>query len=147
MITVQTLLRFKGTDVWSVTPQTSVLDALSLLKEKDVGALVVIENDKIVGIISERDFVRMIANKGSCSVTAPVKDFMTKNVHTIAPDQTIEDCMRLMTDKRFRHLPVVENEKLVGIISIGDVVKEIISNQEIMINNLENYIEGRGYVR
>jgi CBS domain-containing protein len=147
MITVQTILRFKGSDVWSVTPQTSMLDALQLLKKKDVGALVVLENEKIAGIISERDLARQIADKGMCDVSRPVVEFMTKNVFTITPEHTIEDCMLMMTQKHIRHLPVLEKEKLVGIISIGDVVKEIISNQEVLINSLENYIEGRGYIR
>jgi CBS domain-containing protein len=146
MITVRTLLRFKGYDVWSITPQTSALDALLFLKKKDIGALLVLEDEKIVGIISERDFVRSIAAMGECDLTKPVQDFMTKDVFTIIPDQTIEDCMHLMTNKHFRHLPVLENEKLVGMISIGDVINAIISEQEIMITNLQNYIEGRGYI-
>ncbi len=147
MITVRTLLRFKGYEVWSVIPQTSTLDALLFMKEKDVGALLVLEDGKIVGIISERDFVRLIADIGVCDLTKPVQEFMTRDVFTITPDQTIEECMHLMTNKHIRHLPVLENEKLVGLISIGDVINEIITNQEIQITNLSNYIEGRGYVR
>jgi len=147
MITVRTLLRFKGYDVWSVTPQTSTLEMLLFLKKKDIGALLVLEDEKIVGIISERDFVRSIAAMGECDLTKLVQDFMTKDVFTITPDLTIEECMHLMTNKHIRHLPVLENEKLVGMISIGDVINAIISDQEIMITNLQNYIEGRGYIR
>ena len=146
MITVRTLLRFKGYEVWRVTPQTATIDALLFMKEKDVGALLVMEADKIAGIISERDFVRLIADMGICDLTKPVQDFMTKDVFVVTPDQTIEECMRLMTNKHIRHLPVLESGKLVGLISIGDVINEIISNQEIQITNLENYIEGRGYI-
>jgi CBS domain-containing protein len=147
MITVKSLLKFKGSDVWSANPQTSVLEALLLLKEKDVGALLVLDGDRIAGIISERDLVRMMAREGACDLSKPIKEYMTTTVVSISPDHTINDCMDLMTRKHIRHLPVLENGRLVGLISIGDVVREIITNQEIQITNLENYIEGRGYMR
>ncbi|MDZ4159400.1 MAG: CBS domain-containing protein [Anaerolineaceae bacterium] len=145
MITVRDLLRTKGDAVWFVTPSTNVLEALKYMAEKDIGALLVLEGENLAGIISERDFARMIAESGKCVVNAPIRDYMTTDVYTVSPDQTIADCMRFMTDKHIRHLPVVETKKLVGMVSIGDVVKEIITNQSMIINRLENYIEGRGY--
>jgi CBS domain-containing protein len=147
MITVRTLIRFKGNEVWSVTPQTATIDALLIMKEKDVGALLVLEDKKIAGIISERDFVSLVAERGGCDLTKPVQDFMTKDVFTVNPDQTIEECMQLMINKDIRHIPVLENGELIGLISIKDVINAIISEKEILITNLENYIEGRGYIR
>lgn len=145
MITVQNLLKVKGNAVWSVTPDSTVAIALKTMAEKDIGALVVLDGEKLAGIISERDFVRSISSTGQCSLDAPVKNYMTKEVVTISSDYTIEKCMKLMTDRHFRHLPVVDEGKLVGMISIGDVVREIISSHESTIVQLENFIEGRGY--
>jgi CBS domain-containing protein len=145
MVNVQNLLQTKGNEVWSVEPQTSVLETLKQLRDKDVGALLVCEGDQLVGIISERDIVQQFSDLGDCAMGEPVHKFMTKEVFTVSPDQTIEDCMQLMTNKRIRHIPVVNDKKLLGVISIGDVVKAIISNREWMIQMLENYIEGRGY--
>jgi CBS domain-containing protein len=145
MATVRNLLKVKGNSVWSISPDTSVLEALIYLADKDIGAVLVVQEGHLVGIISERDFVRSIAGTGQCLIETTVEDYMTKDVYTVEPDQTIEECMQLMTNKRIRHLPVTENGQLVGLISIGDVVKAIISSKESTINNLENYIEGRGY--
>ena len=145
MANVRNLLKVKGSDVWSVSPTTSVLNALQLMADKEVGALLVLDSDRIVGIISERDFVRSIAETGQCVVESTVGEYMTRDVYTVEPDTSIEECMQMMTQKRIRHLPVLENGRLVGLISIGDVVKGIISNKESTINSLENYIEGRGY--
>ena len=145
MTTVRDLLKIKGNEVWTIPPATSVLDTLKFMAKKDVGALLVLDANEIVGVISERDFVRSIAQTEQCLLEALVQDYMTKDVHTVGLDQTIEECMQLMTHKRIRHLPVVENHTLVGLISIGDVVKEMISSKESIINSLENYIEGRGY--
>ncbi|HTX79392.1 MAG TPA: CBS domain-containing protein [Longilinea sp.] len=145
MVTVRDLLKTKGDQVWSVSPNTSVLDTLQLLAEKDVGALLVLEDGKIVGIISERDFVRSIAKTGLCVLNTTVLEYMTKKVITVGPDQSIEDCMQVMTKEHIRHLPVVEDGKLAGLVSIGDVVKGLISSKETLINNLQNYIEGSGY--
>ncbi len=145
MATVRDLLKTKGNEVWSVSPTTSVLTTLKYMADKDVGALLVLDKDRIAGVISERDFVRSIAHNETCLLEARVQDYMTREVVTIAPDKTIEDCMQLMTRERIRHLPVVENQRLVGLISIGDVVKEMISSKETKIDDLENYIEGRGY--
>lgn len=115
------------------------------MAEKDVGALLVLDGDKIAGIISERDFARSIAEKERCILNTTVLEYMTTKVTTISPDHSIDDCLQLMTNERIRHLPVVENDKLVGMISIGDLVKEIISNNESTINSLQSYIEGTGY--
>jgi len=145
MATIRDLLKIKGNQVWTVTPNTSVLETLLMMTEKAVGALVVVEGDKIAGIISERDFIRSIAEKERCVLNTVVLEYMTTTVMTVTPDQSIEDCMQLMTEKHIRHLPVVENGKLAGMISIGDIVKDIISSEKSRINALENYIEGRGY--
>lgn len=145
MATIRDLLKTKGNQVWTVTPNTSVLETLLMMTEKAVGALVVVDGDKIAGIISERDFIHSIAEKERCVLNTVVLEYMTTSVLTVSPDQSIEDCMQLMTDKHIRHLPVVENSKLVGMISIGDIVKDIISSEKSRINALENYIEGRGY--
>lgn len=145
MVSIRNLLKAKGKEVWSITPETTVLIALKTMAEKDIGALLVLENDEIAGIISERDFVRSISSTGQCVLDAPVKNYMTKNVVTVTTEQTIEECMKLMTQRHFRHLPVVEQKKVVGVISIGDVVKEVISTRESTITQLENFIEGRDF--
>lgn len=145
MAQVKDLVRIKGGDVWSVSPNTNVLDALRLMDEKDIGALIVTEKGALVGIFSERDFARAIVETGTCVITAEVKEYMTTKVYTIAPSNSVEDCMQLMTAKKIRHLPVMENDDLAGVISIGDVVKEMIASKESTISTLENYIEGRGY--
>ncbi len=143
MITVRQLLQGKGYDVWSVKPDTSVYDALLLMADKEVGALLVIEEEKLAGIMSERDYARKVILKGKSPMDTPTKEIMTADVVIIVnPQQTIEECMALMTNRRVRHLPVVEDDQVTGIISIGDVVKAIISQQEFMIQQLERYIEG-----
>ena len=145
MITIREVLKVKGNQVWSITPDTSVLEALQLMTEKQVGALLVLEGEKIAGIFSERDFVHGVAEKERCIVNTTVIEYMTPKVFTVSPDETIEDCMQLMTKEHFRHLPVVENGKLTGLISIGDIVKDIISTEKSKARMLENFIEGRGY--
>jgi len=145
MATVRDLLKSKGNEVWHVSPQTTVLEALKLMADKDVGALLVLQNGKLVGIISERDFVRSIAETGQCLIHSIVEEYMTKKVLIVDPEQTTENCMQLMTQKHIRHLPVLENSQLIGIVSIGDVVKEQIHSKESTIDTLEKYIEGRGY--
>ncbi len=129
MKTVEELLKAKGQDVWSIAPNASVYDALKLMAEKDVGALVVVEKEKLVGIISERDYARKIILRGKSSVGTPIRDIMTPKVLTVRPEQTIKECMKLMTSIRIRHLPVVADNQLIGIVSIGDVVKEVISEE------------------
>ena len=145
LITARDLLKEKGNFVWRVSPDTTVLEALKLMAEKQIGALLVLENDRIAGIVSERDFVRKIADKHVCDIALPVKDVMTRDVITILPSQNIEDCMQIRTDKRLRHLPVVEEDHLLGLISIGDVVKAIITSHEFTIEQLSKYIEGGAY--
>jgi len=144
MYTVRQLLQVKGNQVWSVSPETTIFEALQLMAEKNVGAVLVLRNDKVVGIFSERDYARKVILKGKSSKTSTVGEVMTREVLYVSPDDTIEDCMALMTAKRTRHLPVIENGRLGGLISIGDVVKEIISDREFTIHELERYITG-GY--
>ncbi|MFP4363625.1 MAG: CBS domain-containing protein [Spirochaetia bacterium] len=139
---VKQVLDKKGREVWTITPQTKVEQALELMKEKNVGALPVVEDGSIQGIFSERDFVRSCVGLESVSLDVRVKDLMTKKVTCIGPEQKIENCMHLMTDKRMRHLPVLENGTLVGMISIGDAVKAVIADKEFLIDQLEHYIEG-----
>lgn len=136
------LLRVKGHQYWSVTPDTTVFDALKLMAEKNIGVLLVLEGDVLVGLLSERDYARKVILKGKSSKDTLVKEIMSEKVIYVEPEQTVEECMALMTDKRVRHLPVFEGDKLIGIISIGDVVKAIISEQEFIIEQLEHYISG-----
>jgi CBS domain-containing protein len=143
MKTVNQLLQNKGSQVWSIGPDARVIEALKLMAEKEVGALVVLEGNQVVGILSERDYARKVSLLGKSSKTTPVREIMTEKVVFIRPEQTVEDCMALMTNKRIRHLPVMDGDRLVGVISIGDVVKEVISQQEFIIAQLENYITGR----
>src|SRR5215208_4449159 len=140
---VSQILQSKGHDVWFVGPQTTVFDAVKLMSEKGVGALLVMENKKMVGIISERDYARKVILEGKSSRQTPVTDVMTKRVLWVAPERTVEECMALMTDKRVRHLPVVDNTRVVGMVSIGDLVKAIIAEQQIIIDQLQNYINPR----
>ncbi|HLF24702.1 MAG TPA: CBS domain-containing protein [Anaerolineae bacterium] len=142
MKTVNQLLQAKGSDVWSIAPGASVYEALARMADKNIGALLVLDAGRLIGIFSERDYARKVVLKGKASKDTPVKEIMTSRVVYVRPEQSIEDCMALMTDKRVRHLPVLEGERVVGVISIGDVVKSIISEQSFMIAQLENYITG-----
>lgn len=142
MTTVSKVLAAKGSQVWSVTPDTRLYEALKVMAEKDVGALLVVDEGEVAGIISERDYARKVILEGKNSMIVPVSEIMTKRVLTITPTHSLEECMALMTNKHVRHLPVMENDQLVGIISIGDVVKEVISEQQFVIEQLENYIRG-----
>ena len=138
---VSELLKKKGNDLWSVSTDTPVYKALELMFEKNCGAVLVMDEEKLVGIFSERDYARKVILKGKSSKDTPVEAIMSSEVVCIEPTQTIDDCMTLMTEKRIRHLPVLEGEEtLVGLISIGDVVKEVISEQEFIIHQLEDYI-------
>jgi CBS domain-containing protein len=143
MITVKQILDEKGSKVWTIPPQAKVFDALKLMSEKGVGALIVMEDDDVVGILSERDYARKIVLLGRQSQDTPVRDIMTSQVYGVHLDTTADECMALMTDKRIRHLPVCKDGKLTGVISIGDVVKAIIGHQKGTIENLENYIMGK----
>ena len=142
MTTVGNVLQIKGREVWSVPPHALVYDALKVMAEKNVGVLLVMEDRKLVGVFSERDYARKIALKGVSSHTSPVKNIMTSVVVTVRREQSIDECMTLMTEKHVCHLPVVENDEVVGLISIGDVVKAMISEREHTIKQLENYITG-----
>lgn len=142
MTTVRQLLQAKEGVLWSVSPDTTVYDALKLMADKNIGALLVLEGSALVGIFSERDYARKVILKGKTSKETFVKEIMTPDVLYVRPNQSIEECMALMTNKRVRHLPVLEENKVLGVISIGDVVKAIISEQEFTIHQLENYITG-----
>ena len=142
MKTVTLLLRAKGNAVLTASPDTPVFEALGVMAEKNVGALLVLEGERLVGIFSERDYARKVILKGRSSKETPVRDVMSSNVLYVRPQHTMEECMVLMTEKRVRHLPVLDGERLVGVISIGDIVKEIIAEQEFTIEQLQNYITG-----
>lgn len=143
MITVKDILDEKGRTAWTIGPDAKVLEALELMAKKGLGALVVLEKDEIVGIMSERDYARKIMLMGRHSQDTPVRDIMTREVYGVHDGTTAEECMALMTDKHIRHLPVCKEGKLAGIISIGDVVKAVITDQKVKIENLENYIMGK----
>lgn len=145
MLTVKSLLKGKGYDIWSTTPDASVYEALQLMADKGVGALLVLEEGRVVGIISERDYARKVELKAKSCRNVLVKEIMTTRVAYVRPEQTIDECMALMTDKHIRHLPVVDGNGLVGVVSIGDVVKAVISEQHFVIRQLENYIKGGEY--
>lgn len=140
MNTVKEILAEKGKQVWTVEPKTSLLNTLKALKDHKVGALLVVESGMVKGIISERDFAYRIAEKNTCPLEEPVETWMTKEVIAVTSDTSINECMQLMSREHIRHLPVVDDGKLVGIISIGDVVRAVISGQQSTILGLENYI-------
>lgn len=147
MTKVKDLVKRKGKKIWSIHPEASMLNALELMSSKEIGALPVIDEMGLVGIISERDFVHILAKNQNCDLGKPISNFMTKDVITTGPDTELEDTMLIMTENFIRHLPVVENNQLYGLISIGDVVRACLENKDRTINQLENYIEGRGYGR
>lgn len=143
---VKEILAKKGSQVWTVTPDTSMREALKLMADKGIGAVVVVEHGKVVGIFSERDLARKLILSDQCSLFTKVKDLMTSPVVTVKPEFRMRDCMALMSDKHIRHLPVVDDTgHLIGLISIGDVVKAQIESRESTIRQLESYIEGTGY--
>ena len=144
MTTVRQMLAHKPAAVFSVAPDSTVFDALRLMSEKNVGAVIVCEGDRLVGILSERDYARKVALHGKSSKDIPIREIMTSRVLCIEPKQTADQCMALMTDKRIRHLPVLEGTKVVGVISIGDVVRAIVEEQQFTIEQLENYIGSGG---
>jgi CBS domain-containing protein len=141
--TITAILNHKGAQVWSIPPDMMVFDAIQLMADKNVGALLVMSGDKLLGVISERDYTRKVALKGKSSRQTPVKEILSSSVITASPAHTIEDCMRLMTENRVRHLPILDSDKVAGIVSIGDLVNWIISAQSVAIDQLENYISGR----
>ena len=139
---VSDILSTKGGNVWSIAPGASVFDAMKLMAEKGIGALIVREGERVAGVISERDYARKVILEGRSSPTTEVREIMTSHVLYAGPDHTIEECMAIMTDKRIRHLPVLDGGRLMGVISIGDLVKAIISEQQFRIEQLEKYIAG-----
>jgi CBS domain-containing protein len=142
MKTVKDILRIKGNEIWTTTPDATVYEALQTMAEKNVGALVVLDADTVVGIMSERDYARKVILHGRSSREIRVREIMTSEVYFVRPEQDIQECMAQMTDKRVRHLPALENDRLVGIISIGDVVKALIAEHESTKKHLEDYITG-----
>jgi len=142
MTTVQKLLDKKGREVLSVNPDDTVFDAIKKMADKNVGSVVVIEDDKPVGIFTEREYARNVILKGRSSPMTPIRDVMERRVICARPEQTVEECMAVMTDKRVRHLPVLERKKLVGIVSIGDLVKSKIADQQFTIERLVEYVRG-----
>jgi CBS domain-containing protein len=142
MTTVRQLLDQKGKTVWSIGPDATVFDAVAKMAEKDVGSLLVMDGDKLVGIITERHYARKVVLKGKTSPTIPVRDIMESEVMVALPEQSVEECMAIMTDKHVRHLPVIRGDKPIGILSIGDLVKSIISDQKFVIDQLEHFIHG-----
>jgi CBS domain-containing protein len=142
MKTVKHILQDKGHNIWHITPDALVVDALKLMAEKEVGSLLVLEEGKLVGIISERDYARKVVLKGKSSLDTPVGEIMTPKVISVRPENTIEECMALITDKHIRHLPVVVDDQVIGIVSIGDVVKAELAEKDFLIKQLKNYITG-----
>jgi CBS domain-containing protein len=141
-MSVNHLLEQKGRNVWTIDPGATVLEAVAKMAEKDVGSLVVMDGERLIGIITERHYSRNVILKGKTSPTTPVGDIMERNVINVRPDQSVELCMALMIEKRVRHLPVVEDTKVIGLLSIGDLLKFIISKREFTIDQLEHYIQG-----
>ena len=142
MKSTRQLLEAKGSEVWSVHPDAAVYDAIEMMADKEVGALMVLDGGALVGVISERDYARKVILRGRSSKDTAVKEIMTARVIYARPDQTVEDCMALMTEKRIRHLPIVDGEDLLGVVSIGDLVKSMLAEQQFVIEQLEQYISG-----
>jgi CBS domain-containing protein len=140
MLRVNYLLALKDKDVWTISPDAPVIEAVRLMAERGIGALPVVQGTELVGIVSERDYARKVILRGRSSAETPVRDIMSTPVETISPDQAVHNCMQTMTDKRIRHLPVVDRGRLIGMISIGDLVKAVIEEQQQTIAQLERYI-------
>lgn len=142
MITVKNILDTKGHDIWSVRPDDTVYDAVKLMADKSIGCLLVLDDDKLLGVVTERDYARKVVLEGHSSREMQVSDVMTRKVLCVTPERTTDECMALMTDKRVRHLPVLDHKRVVGVVSIGDLVKAVISEQQILIDQLQHYITG-----
>lgn len=147
MATVMELLNKKGRVVWTVPVTATIREALTLMRQHRIGAVPVMEMGKVVGIFSERDYARSVARTNDLALDKPVRDLMVHPVFIVRPDQNIEECMNVMTAKKFRHLPVMQNDELIGIISIGDVVKQQLDEKSLVIDNLHYYIAGRSNPR
>jgi CBS domain-containing protein len=139
---INEILDHKGASVWTISPDATVFEAIQLMSEKNIGALLVTERDKLIGIISERDYTRKVALKGRSSKETKVREIIPDRILHVSPQHTVEECMRMMTENRVRHLPVLDGEKITGVISIGDLVNWIISTQSTTISQLETYISG-----
>jgi CBS domain-containing protein len=139
---IRDILSYKGNSVWSISPNATVFDAIQMMADKNIGALLVMKESKLIGIISERDYTRKVALKGRSSKDTRVQQILSGHIFRVTPDHTVEECMKLMTEHRVRHLPVLEGEKILGVISIGDLVNAIISAQHSTIHQLETYITG-----
>lgn len=145
MVTIKQVLDQKGHNFWSVGPEEPVIHALEVMAEKDIGALPVMEGKAVLGMFSERDYARKIVQFGHSSRDFTVREMMTEDVHFITPDKTLEDAMRLMTERKVRHLPVIEGDRIIGILSMRDVVDRLIYEQNLIIQDLEGYITGASY--
>jgi CBS domain-containing protein len=141
-VPISALLHHKGSTVWDISPEATVFDAIQLMADKNIGALPVMSGGRLAGMFTERDYTRKVALAGKTSKQTSVKEILSPDVITVVPDQSVEECMRLMTEHRIRHLPVLQNDEVVGIISIGDLVNWIISMQDAAIAQMENYISG-----
>ncbi|MDB6122482.1 MAG: hrp [Pedosphaera sp.] len=141
--TIDSILNLKGTNVWSVHPDSTVFEAVKLMADKNVGALLVMDGERLVGIFSERDYTRKVVLRGKSSRETAVKEIISAPVISVKRDHTVEDCMRIMTENRIRHLPVIENERVVGVVSIGDLVNWTISAQNMALNQMEDFITGK----
>jgi CBS domain-containing protein len=139
---INEILEHKGSTVWTIAPDATVFEAIQMMSDKNIGAVLVTEREKLVGIISERDYTRKVAIKGKSSKELKVRDIITDRVLSVTPNHTVEECLRLMTERRVRHLPVLDGEKIIGLVSIGDLVNWIISAQSTTIQQLETYISG-----
>jgi len=139
---VSDILKSKGHEVWAVNPDDTVFDSLRLMAEKEIGALLVMDQERLVGIVTERDYARKVILDGKSSKDSSVAEVMTKRVLCVEPERTIDECMALMTDKRARHLPVVKQKKVIGVVSIGDLVAAMIDEQQVLIDQLQHYISG-----
>lgn len=142
MKSVHDILKTKGRDIWSVRPDDTIFDSLKVMADKGVGALLVMDGGKLAGIVTERDYARKVILEGKSSKSSKVSEIMTTKVLCVNPDQTVDECMALMTEKRARHLPVVQHKEVVGIVSIGDLVKAMINEQQVLIDHLQHYIAG-----
>jgi len=140
---ISSILKHKGSQVWAISPESTVFEAIQVMSEKNVGALLVVTAEKLLGVISERDYTRKVALKGKSSKETKVREIIPTSVISVTPDYTVEHCMRIMTENRVRHLPVLEGERILGVVSIGDLVNWIISAQNETISQLENYISGQ----
>jgi CBS domain-containing protein len=143
MLKVKELIRLKGSPLWTVNPRQTARAAIHLMTEKKVGALPVLDGETLIGIVTERDVVRIVARESAAYLDMPVETFMTTNVITASAETTLEDCMQIMTDNHFRHIPILEGDELVGIVSIRDLVEKLLINKDALITDLEKYISGR----